>query len=123
MDTKYATQSRKYRSTKRGHIATLLSRARRRAGAEGLPFDINIEYLMELPSDKCPVFGMSLAWCAGNKYRQEDAPSLDKINPALGYIKGNVAWISWRANRIKNDGSAQDHYRIAEWMMGRDLPA
>jgi len=117
MTNKHATQSRKYRATKRGHIATILSRARRRAEANNLPFNIDLEYLARLPSDNCPVFGMSLAWCAEAKYRQDDAPSLDKIDPALGYVKGNVAWVSWRANRIKSDGNAQDHQQIADWIV------
>ena len=117
MTNKHATQSQKYRATKRGHIATLLSRARRRAEANNLPFDIDLEYLAALPSENCPVFGMPLAWCAETKYRQDEAPSLDKIIPALGYVKGNVAWVSWKANRIKNDGSAEDHQRIANWIV------
>jgi hypothetical protein len=118
MDSKYTIQSQKYRATKRGHIATLLSRAKRRAKSDNLPFDLDLEYLAGLPSDNCPILGFSLAWCANAKYRQDDAPSLDKINPALGYIKGNVAWVSWRANRIKNDGNAEEHRLISEWIMG-----
>jgi hypothetical protein len=108
--------TRKYRATKRGHMATLLSRARRRALASGLCFDIDLDYLMTLPSDTCPVLGVALAWCAKSKVRAEDSPSLDKIDPALGYVIGNVAWVSWRANRIKNDGTALEHERIAQWI-------
>lgn len=29
--------------------------------------------------------------------------SLDKIKPALGYIKGNVQWVAWAINRAKGD--------------------
>lgn len=108
--------SQTYRNTKRGHIATLLSRARRRAHSAGLAFDLDIDYLIALPSDTCPVFGTALAWCAGSKVRADDSPSLDKINPALGYVVGNVAWVSWRANRIKNDGTALEHEQIAQWI-------
>ena len=97
-------------------MATLLSRARRRAKDNGLPFDLDLDYLMTLPSDTCPVFGIALAWCAGTKIRDDNAPSLDKIDPALGYVVGNVAWLSWRANRIKNDGTALEHEKIAQWI-------
>ena len=105
-----------YRATKRGHMATLLSRARRRAKSADLPFDIDLDYLSSIPSDVCPILGVTLSWCSGSKYREDSAPSLDKIDPALGYVKGNVAWLSWRANRIKNDGDASEHERIAQWM-------
>lgn len=113
---KNTVMSQKYRGTKRGHIATLLSRARRRARDQRLGFDLDIEYLLSLPSDICPVFGIALAWCNNSKIREDNSPSLDKIDPAKGYIRGNVAWLSWRANRIKNDGSALDHEKIFQWL-------
>jgi hypothetical protein len=46
----------------------------------------------------------------------DTSPSLDKINPELGYVPGNVAIISYRANRIKNNGTAEEHRLIADWM-------
>jgi hypothetical protein len=113
---KHTETSRQYRSTKMGHVRTLLSRAKRRAKDSNLPFDLDAEYLMSIPSEKCPIFDIDLAWCGGLKVRMANSPSLDKIHPHLGYVKGNVAWISWRANRIKNDGTAIDHYKIAHWM-------
>jgi len=81
-----------------------------------LAFDLDLDYLMALPSETCPVLSLPLSWCAGSKIRAEDSPSLDKIDPALGYVKGNVAWVSWRANRIKNDGTALEHELIARWI-------
>lgn len=35
---------------------------------------------------------------------------------AEGYVPGNVEVISFRANRIKNNGTADEHERIAQWM-------
>lgn len=62
----------------------------------------------------CPILGLELNYF--HSYRQENSPSFDCITPDKGYIKGNVAIISYRANRIKNDGSAEEHKRIAEWL-------
>jgi hypothetical protein len=62
----------------------------------------------------CPVLGMDLDWFAERK--QENSPSFDRINPKLGYVKGNVQIISARANRIKNDGLAEEHRLIADYM-------
>lgn len=36
--------------------------------------------------------------------------------PALGYVKGNIAVISMKANMIKNDGTAVDLERVLAWM-------
>ena len=34
---------------------------------------------------------------------------------SLGYVKGNVHIISYRANRFKSDGTPQEWEQIAEW--------
>jgi hypothetical protein len=62
----------------------------------------------------CPILGIELDYFAQG--RNENSPSFDRINPNLGYIKGNVAVISWRANRIKNDGTAEEHEKIAQFI-------
>ena len=62
----------------------------------------------------CPVLGIELDWFAEKK--QENSPSFDRIDPKKGYVKGNVQIISARANRIKNDGLAEEHRLIAAYM-------
>lgn len=39
---------------------------------------------------------------------KENSPSIDRIDPAKGYIKGNIAVISWRANMLKNNMSVEE---------------
>jgi hypothetical protein len=36
----------------------------------------------------------------------------------LGYVHGNVRVISNRANRLKSDGTKEEHLKIAEYMKG-----
>lgn len=60
----------------------------------------------------CPILGIQLDYYAES--RQENSPSFDRINSNLAYIPGNVQIISWRANRIKNDGTWEEHQRIAD---------
>ena len=48
--------------------------------------------------DKCPLLGIKFD---KNRY----SPTLDRIKPELGYIKGNVQVISKKANTMKNDAS------------------
>ena len=43
-------------------------------------------------------------------------PSLDRINPKLGYVKGNVQVISWRANNIKRDATAEELRLVADFV-------
>lgn len=62
----------------------------------------------------CPILGIELDWFS--EYTQENSPSFDRVDPTKGYIPGNVIICSWRANRIKNDGSAEEHRKIAEFL-------
>ena len=62
----------------------------------------------------CPVLNIELDYFAEG--RQENSPSFDQIDAGKGYVVGNVQIISWRANRIKNDGTAAEHRRIAEYL-------
>jgi hypothetical protein len=90
--------------------------SRKKANAErtGVPFDI--EFADLIWPDVCPVLGIPLDYFNTTKGRNDNAPSFDKIDPAKGYVKSNVMVMSWRANRIKNDGTAEEHRRIAEFM-------
>lgn len=66
----------------------------------------------------CPVLGIELDYFAES--RQENSVSFDRIDPAKGYVAGNVKIISWRANRIKNDGTAEEHRRIADYIAANE---
>ena len=76
--------------------------AKGRAKKNNLPYDITEEYLKSIwPKDnKCPILGTDFKSGLSNKYQ---LPTLDKIYPKKGYVKGNVAVISFRANQVKSD--------------------
>jgi len=82
------------------------------AKANGKPWTVTFGEL-EFPTH-CPVLGLELDYFADAA--QENSPSFDCIIPSLGYVSGNVAIISWRANRIKNNGTADEHRAIAEFI-------
>ena len=91
--------------------------ARARAQRRGLPCSISPLdiYIPEC----CPVLGVKLAVGIGRGRGvgpANNSPTLDRIDPELGYVPENVRVISWRANRLKNDGTAAEHRRIADWM-------
>lgn len=86
------------------NLATKLKYAKYRASREKLPFNIDLEYLLSIYEPICPYLNipLSLEGIAGNSL---DAISLDKIIPELGYVKGNVQLISYKANVMKQDVS------------------
>lgn len=70
-----------------------------RCKKNGIPFGLDLSDLV-VPTH-CPVFGLPLV--RNGRVMADDNPSVDRIDPALGYVKGNVWVISWRANRLKNN--------------------
>ena len=48
----------------------------------------------------CPIFGFPLYWHRSKFH--DDSYSVDRINTELGYVPGNLQYISYLANRCKN---------------------
>lgn len=63
----------------------------------------------------CPILGLELLYNSPFDKKQEASVSFDRIDSNKGYIPGNVHIISWRANRIKNDGTPEEHRLIYEY--------
>lgn len=100
----------------------MLHRTRSRARRAGLDFNLTLEDIV-IPSH-CPVLGIELI---SNGYQpgirggtgvgrgiHPHAPTLDRINPRIGYVKGNVWVISWRANKIKADATLEELQKIVD---------
>lgn len=50
------------------------------------------------------------------------SPSLDRLRPELGYVRGNICVISNLANRIKSNAtSAEELEHVAAWMRSQGL--
>lgn len=92
----------------------LFQRTRKRAAAKGIAFDLDPEDL-GVP-EFCPVLGIRLQ--IGDR-RFGASPSVDRILPALGYVKGNVVVCSQRANRIKNDASLEELRAVVAFLESR----
>lgn len=61
----------------------------------------------------CPILGIELDYYDP---RKENSAEFDRIDSTKGYIKGNVWVISRRANRVKNDGTAEEHRLVSNAM-------
>lgn len=87
-----------------------------RAKKAGYESDLTTDYILEIfPKDFiCPVLGIKMEW-GGNK-ADRNSPSMDKIFPDKGYMQGNIAIISMRANSIKADATSDEIMKVAKWL-------
>lgn len=92
------------------HKVKIWHRAKTRATSKGLDFDIQLSDI-EIP-DACPVLGVPL------KINTEYCPSIDRIDPNKGYVKGNVRIISNRANVLKNNATVGELEMVLKDMKG-----
>lgn len=93
-------------------LGSILSLARQRARNNNLEFSLTREDV-SIP-ETCPVLGIEIK-CANNKLL-DSSPTIDRIDSSLGYIKGNVLVISWRANRLKSDATISEVRCILKYM-------
>lgn len=91
---------------------SLFEGAKRRAKLEGLPFTITIDDIV-IP-DMCPVLGIPIV--LGQPANSPNLPSLDKFDPALGYVPGNITVMSLRANSLKRDATTEEIRLVYQWM-------
>ena len=104
-------QWREWRSEPENVIRTLVNSARRRAKKSGVDFDINYKDL-PMPAG-CPVLGIPFD---STNITTPNSPSIDRLDPNKGYVKGNVVIISHMANRIKSNATPNQIRAVADWV-------
>jgi len=112
---KNAKQKWREKDPKWAWVVSTVGGARQRAKQKGIQFNIDNEYIQEMLPEVCPVLGIKLKYDNKRGYRP-DSPSIDRIVPELGYVKGNVAIISFRANMIKSDAGVEELQKVLKWM-------
>lgn len=104
-----------------GQIIDMITRAKNRAIEKGVPFNLTIEDVTY--TDICPLLNIPLNWEGGP--RTKNTPSLDRIIPEKGYIKGNVRIISNLANMMKSYASSEElktfSKNINEYMKNEEI--
>ena len=95
-----------------------LTKARDRAKKQSLPCDIKIKHLEEIWTGYCPVFGTKLDRFA--KRFEKGGYQLDRIRPELGYVIGNIAWLSDRANRLKDNMTVDEAEMIFKFLKSQE---
>jgi len=89
----------------------MLTRAKSRAKQSDIPFNLELTDIV-IP-ETCPLLGIPIEIQPKKGYHP-NSPSLDKIIPKKGYIKGNVWVISNRANTLKNDATLTELKTLVE---------
>jgi hypothetical protein len=85
-----------------------------------IPYDLDADYLESIWTESCPVFGFSLTPRGDRSL--DSSPHLDRIDPNKGYVRGNVAFISRKANLIKSNATAEDVLKVYNYMKSVDTP-
>lgn len=100
---------------KRSWASYAVGRARMRAKKKGLPCDITRDFVLSITPDSCPIFGCTFVFYGG-KVVGNESPTLDRLDPSKGYVEGNIAVISMKANTIKNAFGSADIAQVARWL-------
>ena len=84
-----------------------------RAKAKGIPFDIEVADIV-IPKF-CPLLPfIKLNSAPASPTERWSSPSVDRLIPSKGYIKGNILICSMRANAIKNNASVDELMTLTE---------
>jgi hypothetical protein len=90
---------------------SLFRSTKQRAARMGIPFDLTVSDII-IP-ESCPVFAKPIIIFP---FRHEFGPSVDRIIPSLGYVKGNIQVISMKANRLKSNGDLESFKAIVAYI-------
>jgi hypothetical protein len=107
------------------------STAKQRAKLRGYEYNLDRDYLLDLMGytygdywdpkrEKCPVLGIPYNFVGRGKGGGHDSKSIDRINPRKGYVKGNVRFISRKANGMFLDGTPEEQLQVAVWKLKND---
>lgn len=96
---RYKTISKEY---------SIYHRAKNRAVKKNLEFNIEISDII-IP-EECPILKKVM-----------DIPSIDRIDPNKGYIKGNIQIISNRANMLKNNATLEEISLIYDYFKSIEI--
>jgi len=93
--------------------AYLLTSAKQRAKRKELDLNIDLDDI-SIPSH-CPLLGIELVMSGDPSHY--NSPTLDRIDPSKGYVKGNVWVISKRANCIKTNATLAEISKVAKGLL------
>lgn len=113
---------------KKGNLKAILQHKinsyRGNAGLKGVPFEINVAYLIKLLEKQkghCYYTGekLEVATGGGRGWRRQLSEhsshiSLDRLEPRRGYVPGNLVWCTLQVNTCKNLLTEQEFYNLCK---------
>lgn len=97
----------------------LFKSAQRRSKCDGRDFNITIEDIPDIP-EFCPIARIPIhPRLDGKQGPCDNSPSLDRVDPNIGYCAGNIRVISHKANRWKNNMTIEDLKRLLDYCDGK----
>jgi hypothetical protein len=119
LDERWASN---YESYLKYYFNRTLSKIRQKCKKKNLPLDIDSTYLVSIfPKDKlCPALKIEMVF-GGDKLERFNSPSVDRIIPEKGYVKGNVRFVSYLANAIMNDANADEILKVGNWLKEQNV--
>jgi archaellum component FlaC len=107
-------KERVYKWREDNHEKSILARARQRAKRKEFEFNLEVEDIV-IPL-RCPILDIEII---RNKKEdlKDNSPSLDRIDNAKGYVKGNIMVVSNKANTMKSNASPEQLIKFAQWIL------
>ncbi len=90
--------------------------AKDRAKKNNLPFNLTEQDIKDVwPIDnKCPALDIEFI-IGGHETKNYDSPSLDRIIPSKGYVKGNIQIVSALANNIMSNATPEQVIKVGQY--------
>lgn len=110
-------RKKKRQAIRNNPVSYMLWQVKTRAKKKGIPFDLSHDDI-KIP-ERCPILGMILK--ISNEHSSGNSPSVDRIDPTQGYVRGNIQVISHKANTIKNNATTEELRKVAKYMKSLDL--
>lgn len=94
-----------------------LSSAKTRAKQLKLPFDLTEEWAKSVWTGRCALSGIEFQIGVKAEGTRMWSPSVDRIDPKLGYAQSNCRFILFAVNCLKQNGTDADVFNIAAALM------
>lgn len=112
------------RGTIKGRARKTACQRKKEAKRRNIPYDLTTEDLVQQWQKQggiCTISGVKMPLDTLKGLRPE-SPSLDRVDPSKGYVKGNVEWVCFRVNTMKHDGTMEDLYNWCKLILAYRVP-
>lgn len=103
----------RFQARKRSPWKYMLKAASERATLKNVPFSLTKEWALEHWTGLCAVTGLPFDLTKRGYGPGTRSPSIDRIDPVLGYIPENCRFVLHAVNGLKHSGTEEEMYKVA----------